>query len=320
MKDVAYEGPTTEEDPEMHPVPIRSKGSPTAPTIRTFHADVAALVESKKTTTLDVITAEKAREQKNQELQTLSASREEHPHHLGRIIFLLLLVLAFGIGVGIYALTSNTVPATRLPKKIASDQKQAVAPKEVTVALDHITHEELFTTIAALFHATVLPDGGTQAITLTITNNAGDAIAATTSTIFSALGVVTQTKIENLVRSLEGAGTYGMYSTGEIVGFFKLRSRSYPETFAGMLAWEPTMAETLLPILNPHLTKNAVALFRGRAFVDKRVAGVPARVLSDPDGVSSLAYAFLPDQKTLLIAGGQEALRGLIEGLQNETP
>ena len=84
-----------------------------------------------------------------------------------------------------------------------------------------------------------------------------------------------------------------------------------------MLRLEKTMSSDLIPMLKPAMKKSDVLLLRGRAWNDERIEGVSARVLSDPDGVSSLAYAFLPDRKTLIITGGRDVLRALIAQAQD---
>jgi hypothetical protein len=303
MKDIAYEGPPIEQrQNEATTIPVQGKGSLTVPMLRTFQTD--ATEESMKTTKLAVLMAE--REQREKE--GLPRTHEEAPPpHLGRTIFLLLLVLAFGIGVGMYALigTSRTFPFLSKTKDLPP--KERPMEQVASITIDHVSREQLLTNIANFFGGATLADGDTQIVKFTASED-GD--AATTSAVLSMLGVTSPP--EDLLRSLDTSLVYGIYSSKELVGFFELRSRSYPETFAEMLNWEPAIGDALLPALNPEMKKSNIDVLRGRAFKDERVAGVHARVLSDPDGVVSIAYAF-PDTKMLIIAGDREALRALIE-------
>jgi hypothetical protein len=262
--------------------------------------------EALKTTKLAVLMAERARNEARGLARVPERESDQHDHHLGRIIFMLFLVLAFGIGVGLYALIG---PATA---KIPIGEIKKVEPIQsaTTIAVGNSSPEELRGAIAALFNTTTLPEGGERRVEFTTTDAGGKVVAAPTTAVLSALG--TTAPPQALLSSLDTTLTYGIYSTGALVGFFKLHSRSYPETFGGMLKWEPAMAGALIPFLNPNMKKSDATLIRGRSFKDERVGGTNARVLSDPDGVVAIAYAF-PDQETLIIAGGREALKELIE-------
>ena len=295
----------------------RSKGSPTAPTIRTFRDDVNE--EGSKTTRLGILMAQRARSEAAGRSRIPEEDSVHTEHHFGRIIFLLLLILAFGIGVGMYALIGGRTSPPAL-SEITEEGKQTKQRDGGTIAIGHSSREQLLTAILDMFHAATLARGETKLVTLTTTNRAGETVAATTSALFSALDMTVQSETGNLVRSLESTVAYGLTldeTSGEISGFLELRSRSYAETFAGMLRLEKTMSSDLIPMLKPAMKKSDVLLLRGRAWNDERIEGVPARVLSDPDGVSSLAYAFLPDRKTLIIAGGRDVLRLLVTRAQN---
>lgn len=252
--------------------------------------------------------AERARRE-TQGLSRTTIPEEEAGTHLGRTIFLLLLVLAFGIGVGMYALI-GTSPAPSSSDVPNSLEKERGAENGPSIAIDHSSREEILAAIATLFNKTTLARGEIQLITFTANNGARSAILATTSAVFTALTVPPPP--QELLYSLNTELSYGVFSDGDITGFFKLRTRSYPDTFAGMLNWEKVMANSLILALNPNTKTSDIALLRGRAFRDERIAGINARVLSDPDGVAMIAYAF-HDKKTLIIAGGREALRALIE-------
>lgn len=316
MKEVEYEGPPMD---EARPESIeRSKGSPIAPTIRTFRNDVNE--EGSKTTRLGILMAQRARSEAAGRSRIPEEESEHQEHHFGRIIFLLLLILAFGIGVGMYALIGGRTSTPALSEITEEGKTQTKQRNGGTIAIGHSSREQLLTAVLDMFRAATLARGETKLITLTTTDRAGETVAATTSALFSALDMIVQSETGNLVRSLESTLTYGIAldeASGEISGFLELRSRSYAETFAGMLRLEKTMASDLIPLLKPTMKKSNVLLLRGRAWNDERIEGVSARVLSDPDGVSSLAYAFLPDRKTLIIAGGRDVLRLLVTRAQN---
>jgi hypothetical protein len=315
MKEVEYEGPPMD---EARPESIeRSKGSPVAPTLRTLQID--ANEESKKTTKLGILMAQRARNEAAGRPRILEETGHIE-HHLGRIIFVLLLVLAFGIGVGMYALIGGRDSKPLIPESDGAMETMRTTESTATIAIERSSREQILATIAEKFNAAKIVSGTTQYITLTTTDQGGGHVSATTSTIFSAFDLIVHSETGNLVRSLDGTAIYGLYAsenTGDLSGFLELRSRSYPETFAGMLRWEKAMADDLIPLLKPMMKKNDIVFFRGRTWSDERIENVPARVLNGPDGIAALAYAFLPDRKTLIIAGGQETLRALIKQSQN---
>ncbi len=308
MKDINYEGPPLEENNETA-TPLRSKGSADAPTLRTLRTDVGDLIGSGKTTAVDVVIAEKKR---REELGLPRIKEEEGRPHLGRIIFILTLILAFSIGVGAYALFGTKISLPFLSEKNSQATKQSETPNDTSLAIGHSSRAQILADIATVFTKTTLARGDMRTVIFT----AGDAQIATTSALLSLLA--TKRLPQGLIHSLDETANYRIYSTGSLVGFLELYSRSYTETFAGMLKWEPEMGVDLISALNPSVTKGDINALHGRAFKDERILDVDARVLSDPDNVSSLAYAFI-DQKTLIIAGGRETLTALIGKLRTKT-
>ncbi|MDO8520657.1 MAG: hypothetical protein Q7S52_00915 [bacterium] len=285
-----------------------------APLVRTFKADVADLLTQEKTTKLDIIMAEKAR---RTEREKVTLEEERPGSHLGKTIFILGLLFAFGIGIGAYTLIGATIPIPFLSKKAPAGEAIPAAQEEGGIIITGSPREQLLVDIAAAFRETTGVGGNIRVVKF-MTSDASGKIhtEATTGELLSALGV--SAPPQDLLRSLDKQPAFGIYGVENLSGFLQLRSRSYPETFASMLLWEPKMAEDLILALRPDVKRSDVTLLRGREFKDERIAGVNARVLSDPGGTSLLAHAFL-DQQTLVIAGGRETLRALIEKFQTET-
>lgn len=286
-------------------IAVRSKGSPLVRTLRTFQSDAAA--ESLKTTKLEILMAQRTR---NEGLGLSRVPEKETSHHFGRTIFLLSLLLAFSIGVGIYALIGTTIFSPSPSKKSPQEQRPVEVSDALTLQIGKSSREQILAAIANIFRTATLARGEMRVIQFTANDSAGATVAASARATLSAIVIGTPPEI--LLHSLDAVFTYGVYASKDPVGFFKMRSRSYAETFSGMLKWEGTMNDALAPALNPNMTKNESAALRGRTFRDERIAETPARVLSDPDGTVVIAYAFL-DPQTLFIAGGREALQALIE-------
>lgn len=112
--------------------------------------------------------------------------------------------------------------------------------------------------------------------------------------------------------SLDRQFTYQVYSSSTLAGIITLRSRSYPNTFASLLDWEPEMAEILIPALNPFYNRKSIHDLYDRKFRDEQYGGVAIRTLYNLDGDSVLSYGFV-DKHTLVIAGNYDAVRSVID-------
>lgn len=237
-------------------------------------------------------------------------SEYEKGRYLGRIIFFLVLVLTFGIGVGAYTLVGATISIPFLSEKNPTGKK-IVFENAGSVALAHSSYRQTILDLGNVFGKISLKKGEVSTVTFTEDpENSGASLVARTRVLLLALSAGAPP--EEFLHSLDEPSTYGIYSTPNFVGFLKLHTRSYSETFAGMLDWEKTLGDDLAVALNPNMKGGESDALHGRMFHDERIAETNARVLNDPDGRSVVAYAF-PDQDTLIIAGSKEALGGLIE-------
>lgn len=301
MKEIAYDGPAfdQEENDWRKKSKERSKGSVKAPTMRTFRADVEEMIEEKAPTKTQVIMAEANRREARGESRVL----HEEESHLGRIIFILVLVLAFGIGIAMYALIGtkilNTTPTTpELP----------LSMKPLEVTLTNSPREQIMADLSIAFAKTSLATGGIREVHFLITDESGSRNAST-SELLRAIAVTPPP--DGLLRSLAGEPEYGIHALTSLGGYFYIRSRSYPNTFAGMLEWEANMARDLIPTFNPLYARKSIPDLTGRAFKDERIGGRDSRVLRDVDGKALIAYTFI-DKKYLLITSTDLALASLL--------
>ncbi|KND51245.1 MAG: hypothetical protein ABA06_02955 [Parcubacteria bacterium C7867-001] len=141
-----------------------------------------------------------------------------------------------------------------------------------------------------------------------------------------------------LLRNLDEASTVGVVRAGdEARPFFLLRVLSYERTFAGMLAWESSIARDLATIYPEHpaasffpnlfgsstpatTTGNAGATtilhqpVRTAGFVDAVVANHDVRIYADEDGRPVLLYGY-KDKTTLIIARNEAAFAAILKRL-----
>lgn len=234
---------------------------------------------------------------------------------LGKTIFLLSLILAFGVGVGAYAVVGVALPnllETTLRAATSSLAAVANAPRPTdspTINIANASRDTLIFAAWDIYKNATTPIGGVRTVRFTNTDTLGDTRDATAHEVLAALAK--EKPSPEILRSLHTSFAFGILTGAEPVGFMTFSSRSYPETFAALLRTEPQIAEGLLPFLRPDVKRSTIPLLRQTPFVDRRVNGAHARVLiDDMSGASVLAYAFIGNN--LIIAGGEDALRILL--------
>lgn len=301
MKEIAYDGPSFDQEEKewRKKSKERSKGSVKAPTMRTFRADVEEMIEEKAPTKTQVIMAEANRREARGESRVLN----QEESHLGRIIFILVLVLAFGIGIAMYALIG-----TKILDNTPTTPELPLSMKPIEITLTNSPREQVMADLSIAFAKTSLATGGIREVQFLISDASGSRNAST-SELLRAISVTPPP--DGLIRSLGGEPEYGIHALTSLTGYFYLRSRAYPNTFAGMLEWEASMARDLIPTFNPLYARKNLPDLTGRSFKDERIGGRDARVLRDIDGKALLAYTFL-DKKYLLITSTDLALASLL--------
>lgn len=140
---------------------------------------------------------------------------------------------------------------------------------------------------------------------------------------------------QDLLRTLEQPYLLAVHSFDENEAFLVLRVDSYQQAYAGMLAWEPTMRNELLPLFTrtppAHIQAQTIGTiatstqsqdasstpadgFLRTGFVDQVVDNHDARVMVTPDGDLLLLWTFT-DRNTLVIATNEYTLNEIIRRL-----
>lgn len=122
-----------------------------------------------------------------------------------------------------------------------------------------------------------------------------------------------------LIRSLKPDYMLGIHSFGENRPFLILKTKSYENAFAGMLAWEKNLGKDLEQLfsLNSEITNqemmNTEQVFATKKeFEDILVKNKDARALRNLDGRIILIYS-IPDKETILITVDAETLAELFD-------
>ena len=194
MKEISYQGPSFF-DKGKEKKALRSRGSEIAPTIRTFRADVEELIEEKGTTKTQMVMAETARREARGE----SRVKNDGKPHLGIIIFVLFLVLAFGIGIGAYVLIGTKTKIFTPPSELAPE----ILPLEqqpIEIQLSGSPREQIMADISIGFGKTKLVVGGVREVRFITKPEGGSVRSANTEEVLKAISQSVPS--DSLIRSL----------------------------------------------------------------------------------------------------------------------
>jgi hypothetical protein len=309
MKEIEYEPTFEKEEAEWEKKKIQKLSK--IPTVRTFRADVEELIQEKGETKTSIALAEANRREARGEKRF---PVEENGSSLKKMIFVLLVLFAFILGVGAYAIigTRFTIPflnsATSTTSLISNTET-------IEVQLTNSPREQIIADISIAFGKAHLPTGGKRVITFLTKDNNGSSHTATAQDFFTA--AADEPLPTALSQSLDTPLAYQVYSSSTLEGIITITSRSYPNTFAAMLDWESNIAKDLTLILNPWYDRKMLKNLDGRTFHDQKIDGFDARILVDLDGKDVIAYAFA-DKKTLLIAQGRDALQSVLKDISQK--
>ncbi|MEO6536444.1 MAG: hypothetical protein ABIT47_02020 [Candidatus Paceibacterota bacterium] len=309
-------------EPRVVPLPVREPVAPVPPAprpqevsaspIHTFTSDFSDRIDSQKASTFSVLAS--------QSDAGPSVIKRSNPR--SRLVPVLagalLLVLGIGIVAAAYLYTKKTptVPVVAgVPSLITFDE--SVEVKGTGIAL--------MKNIADIAGQTSV-SGNVIVTYITTPSVAGSGIPQPGGAIIRQLPLDAP---DILIRNIDDSSTVGTIHAGnESRPFLVLRVNSYERTFAGMLAWEPTMTASLLPFF-PTYTDVSTAVVATTTlststttnvaiaspfFTDAVVANHDVRILRDSKGRSLILYGY-QGKDTLIIARDEAAFTAIIARL-----
>jgi hypothetical protein len=312
--------------PTFVPPAVREESALSAP-IHTYRSDFTDQVQTQGASALRVLAAQ------------ADAPRTKAPAPASKstlpliVLGVLLVLLASG---GIFAAyeyaASNKVPlvAPAAPSLIFVDDRQEVAG----------TGREL---LAAVANAAAAPltQNSVRLLYISATSTTAGVTTAAPAPGGALIAALQLPAPDILLRSIQPESTVGVVSAGtETRAFFILRVDSYERSFAGMLAWEPTIAEDVSLLYPPYPAPAAPAVATSTAtttakttksapppviapvtvapaaFDDEVVDSHDVRVLRDASGRSLIIYGYW-DPTTLVIARDEAAFTEILNRLAN---
>lgn len=298
------------------PAPMPTVAKPER--IHTYKSDFADHIDDRGASAFTVLAADADTNKK----QVPKAKKNGLPLIAGGIILLVLggggITAAFW-----YVAQLSRVPASPLavPSLVFADERVKLTGtgRELMQALASAAEEPLVegnVLITYLSESTTTPKGQVKEIPLT-----GGAL----------IRALQLPAPDILLRNISSQSTVGIISAGvETRPFFIFRVTSYERTFAGMLAWEATIARDL-SLLYPSrslgpINSEATVINLGTstpataapqalaAFSDAVVANHDVRVLKDTAGNTLMLYGYA-DKQTLVLARDEAAFAALLTRL-----
>ncbi len=305
--------------------------------IRTLEGDIAQTVRGQGLSVADIALAEQKRK-----AITTSEEIPEPPKEslgtwwvLGTILFLLL-------GGAVVAGVLYLRPGTDVPLVETPEQAQFPADARATIDVTGMT----FDNFTAKIKESLLADAPLGTIrSVSLAQKMGtttDTLTPISNGAFFAL--IKSRAPSRLVRSLEDSFVFGVATVDRPTAFLMFKTNSFETTFAGMLEWEPFIAEDVpfitkeivlppapepivvatstngtstiptassTPIVAPPPPESEIG-----TFLDIVVKNEDVRALTLSDGTVRLLYSF-PDKNTLIIAENKEALTLILERLSS---
>jgi hypothetical protein len=306
--------PFSEPKSEWVKEPLITVGPSDLKQIRTYQGDVANAIHNQKESIFSIHTAERARaEEKKAELTP--EEKESRKQNLKTVAYfvggILLLALAGAAGYLSYtryiektSVPTVSIPENRLLPVVATDNIDTTKINRLDL-IEKLRSERLAR----------IPDGNVKHIELL----KGDLETSPLMNPTEFMLLIGARPSGSLVRSFDPIFMLGIIGTPESASssetFMLMKLDSYENAFAGMLAWEGTMQEDILPLFQDETV--VASTTPGTGFRDVTIKNKDARVLADESGKTVLIYSFY-NQNLLIITGNEDSLRTLINELDTQ--
>ncbi|QSH39204.1 hypothetical protein JXR01_02765 [Candidatus Kaiserbacteria bacterium] len=258
--------------------------------VHTFKDDIQHLVRDQKTSLTRIAAMESNRRAKDGPREEI----EEEPKKTMVIVFLAILFVIiaslFALG-SYYAYRLNTAPPTT--QQITSSFIFIEAQERVDVT--GVRARNVIELLASVRRNTFFSLGSMVELYLTEKISEEDeqeTIERLGSRDF--LETIQARVPITFLQTLAEDYVLGIHVLDENTPFLLLTTRSYGHAFAGMLAWEKSIEEDLLPLFSPRSSFVKPAIAAGaNIFEDTVIDNIDVRILYDEDGVARIMYAFI---------------------------
>jgi hypothetical protein len=284
------------------PKPLETVGQK-EPVIRTLKADSEALIKSGITTVISSAAAAARRRAREGSYLHDEATSPRWLRILG-IIGVLLLLVGGGLLMYVSLKPTNTIVPITASRPIDATR---------TISIDITRKNDL--SLRTLFLKQVGDlEGKLGSVVAVDFSKDTSKTAITTREFFTTFNFRAP---DAFTRALDPAYMLGVHIFDGNQPFLIFKTDYFEQAFAGMLAWEPTLAEdvgTLLRSKNDFLNGSTTEVSFLSQFSDEVIKNHDARVLRNNKGDVLLLYTF-PDRGTLLITTSSKSMSELIDRL-----
>lgn len=270
-------------------------------TIRTLKADQDNLIRSQNISLVGIAIKEEERRRQRQENASLSSGTNI------KLLAASLALILIGFGVSLYVYQNYYAVNT---SKILTPGGQIMTPQSIVFADTYRSLDMTNITVADLIdriknEVRNPPDlrlGAIENFVFTKKNAQGISTPVGAYDFFKIIGTEAP---DSFLRTLGQEYMFGILSSAENAAFVIVTTESYDKSWAGLLEWDNKMlTKDMYQILTS--LKPDSSLFT-KQYEDLTIRSVDTRVLRDKDGTIRIVYAFLDSNKTIIIAGSQQA-------------
>ena len=294
----------SEEIPASTPTP---KPEDALQTIRTYRGDVMDAVRHGETIS-SIAMAEQKRRLFGRQNADISEADTQKSNWNYIIIGVSILLVSIGIvALGTLLLRPEETPA--VPPPLVLPQEAIFSDREKELPLSRFTRQEILGLVSFETREANIPTNQipTFIFSKEVESTTPEGVRVPQKIrigireIFNATqGSVPQT----LLRSIDDMFIFGAYSFRGNNPFLIFNTNTYESAFSGMLQWEQTIAQDIIPLFGSHESGNAT-------FKDVVIRNRDARVLENDAGDLVLLYSFL-DKKTLVITTNEATFGELL--------
>lgn len=282
---------------------LRKEAASISP-MRTLKTDMARAVREEGVSIASIATSQQARNR----LGTSITPEQKPKSNLGLLLLLTILIVAAGGAGGYLWWQQQAMPA--LPPPSAAAKPPEIIFAEASEAIDLTGLAGSADIRRAISAKAAAADFGSQAVKQLYF--ARNNVALNASQLITALDWRPPAA---LVRTFNAPYMFGVYNDGTSNHRFLILTTSlYDQAFAGMLEWEQTMTDELLPFL--HDIPAGQPAPATTEFKDKLVRNKDTRYTTNPAGETLLFYAFL-DQHTIAITPNEQVFLELFGRFAN---
>ena len=302
--------------PEKPPA-AQAEGS--VASVRTYKRDIEDTVREKNVSLVSIAAAQARREERRPEEATPKAAVKRYTMVGGGIVLIVLALAALA-----YVLLPQA-PAQPKVEEATPPLIHVDMTERITVGADD-DRLTLLQKLEAARKRTSIALGLVERLYVVESASSSVSGAEREFPASAFIGLLAPNAPPALPRSLSDRFLLGIHSFDGNQPFLIFKTTSFEQTYAGMLAWEPSMRTDLLPLFErkprPRIpeegtsTPSAAPQVNETGFVDRIVENHDARVVENGTGDILLLWAFV-NRETLVIATNEYSLREAITRLKS---